>query len=184
MPVRFRGGDTRPLHSRSEVQGLSLNHCHIRPNASVGTLRAPRPFPGKRSSAMQKRRRPSEADTASENNISGDPGVGGLLSDPLKPAKPHQMPDPSAGPPSPDPAPPRHHGNWMPPRPGMSRPRPGPRLAAIMRRRSRGGMPRALFREDDDTSLDDLKALALAYSHHYALRPPLAGKATIRRTAI
>lgn len=67
---------------------------------------------------------------------------------------------------------------------GVQRSRPGPRLAAIMRRKSRSGMPRALFREDDGTSLDDLKALALAYSHHYALRPPLAGKATIRRNAI
>lgn len=114
------------------------------------------------------------------SRVSGDPGVGGLLADPLTPSRPHDEPDPRAGPPSPDPAPPRHHGNWTLPRKEPARTRPGPRLAAIMRRKSRNGMPCALFREDDGTDLDDLKALALAYSHHYTLRPTRAGKATIR----
>jgi len=114
----------------------------------------------------------------------GDPGVGGLLADPLTPSRRHDEPDASAGPPSPDPEPPRHHGNWTLPRKEPARTRPGPRLAAIMRRKSRSGMPRALFREDDGTSLDDLKALALAYRHHYALRLQSAGRATIRRNAI
>jgi hypothetical protein len=119
-----------------------------------------------------------------EDRIFGDPGVGGLLADPLTPSRPHQGPDPKAGPPSPAPEPPRHHGDWTVPRKDASRMRPGPRLAAIMRRKSRSGMPRALFREDDGTNLDDLKALALAYRHHYALRPLSAGRATTRRNAI
>lgn len=118
------------------------------------------------------------------NRVFGDPGVGGLLADPLTPSRPHDEPDPKAGPPSPDPDPPRNHGNWTLPRKEPVRVRPGPRLAAIMRRKSRSGMPRALFREDDDTDLDDLKALGRAYGHHCAFRPLSAGKATIRRNAI
>jgi hypothetical protein len=47
--------------------------------------------------------------------VAGDPGIGGLLADPLAPAEHHDMPDPKAGTVSPDPAPPRRHGNWMPP---------------------------------------------------------------------
>lgn len=118
------------------------------------------------------------------NRVFGDPGVGGLLADPLTTSRPHDNPDPNAGPPSPDPEPPRHHGNWTLPRKEPARARPGPRLAAIMRRKSGSGMPRALFREDDGTSLDDLRALALACRHHHTLRPPSAERATIRRNAI
>lgn len=137
---------------------------------------------------MQRLRKHMTADEGGEIRIFGDPGVGGLLSDPLEPSRPHQEPDPKAGRPSPDPEPPRHHGDWMPPRKDVPRkdtprPRPGPRLAAMMRRKSGAGMPRALFREDDGTSLDDLRALAAAYRHR-AFRPPSAGKATIRRNAI
>ena len=131
--------------------------------------------------------KPSHFSDASHERIKhlfGDPGVGGLLADPLTPSRPHDEPDPNAGRPSTDPEPPRHHGNWTLPRKEPVPNRPGPRLAALMRRTSRSGMPRALFREDDDASLDDLKALALAYRHHYALRPLSAGRVTIRRNAI
>lgn len=133
---------------------------------------------------MQQKRQHSDRRSGRLDRVSGDPGVGGLLSDPLEPSGPHHDPDPHAGPVSPDPKPPRHHGDWMPPRKDVSRGRPGPRLAAMMRRQSRSGMPRALFREDDGTNLDDLRALARAYRHHYALKQPSAGMATIRRTAI
>lgn len=126
----------------------------------------------------------SHPSKARDARVFGDPGVGGLLADPLSPSRPHHEPDPDAGPPSPDPKPPRHHGNWTVPRKDPARTRPGPRLAAIMRRKSRSGMPRALFREDDGTDLDDLKALGRAYDHHYVIRPLSAGKATTRRTAI
>ena len=133
---------------------------------------------------MQQLRKYSAADEDRRERVYGDPGVGGLLSDSLEPSESHQEPDPNTGPPSPDPEPPRHHGDWMPPRKDAARARPGPRLAAIMRRRSRSGMPRALFREDDGTSLDDLRALALAYRHHHALGALSAGTVTIRRSAI
>lgn len=118
------------------------------------------------------------------HRVYGDPGVGGLLADPQEPAQPHEEPDPEAGPASPDPQPPHHHGDWIVPRKDRSRARPDPRLAAIMRRTSRGGMPRALFREDDGTSLDDRKALADAWSHPYPVRPRAAGRATIPRNSI
>lgn len=133
---------------------------------------------------MHKPAQHSAADDARKEHVPGDPGVGGLISDPLEPSGPHDTPDPNAGPRSPDPERPRHHGDWMPPKKDMARTRPGPRLAAIMRRKSRSGMPRALFREEDDTSLDDLKALASAYRHQYALRPLSAGRVTTRRSAI
>ena len=133
---------------------------------------------------MAKQTQAFEAGNAPMNRVFCDPGVGGLLADPLTSSRPHDEPDPEVGPPSPDPAPPRHHGNWTLPRKELVRIRPGPRLAAIMRRKSRSGMPRALFREDDGTDLDDLKALARSYSHHYALRPLSAGRATIRRNSI
>lgn len=92
--------------------------------------------------------------------IPGDPGVGGLLSDPLEPSQPHEEPDPSGGPASPDPEQPRHHGDWMPPRKAAGRMSPSARLASITRRKSRSGMPRALFREGDGSTLDDLRELA------------------------
>ena len=133
---------------------------------------------------MHKLRKRLAADDSRTYRIFGDPGVGGLLSDPLEPSEPHKEPDPDAGPPSPDPAPPRHHRDWMPPRKEAPRTRPGPRLTAITRRKSGSGMPRALFREDDGTSLDDLRALASAYHRHHAFRPPSSGRATIRRSAI
>jgi hypothetical protein len=51
---------------------------------------------------------------ASGDRVTGDPGVGGILADPLAPSKDHEQPDPGSAPPSPDPAPPKHHGEWMP----------------------------------------------------------------------
>jgi hypothetical protein len=95
-----------------------------------------------------------------DDDIAGDPGVGGLLSDPLESSGPHEEPDPSAASPSPDPEPPRQHGDWMPPRKDAGRMKPIARTASIMRRKSRSGMPRALFREGDGTTLDDLRVLA------------------------
>jgi hypothetical protein len=92
-------------------------------------------------------------------NLPGDPGVGGLLSDPLTPSRPHKAPDPAAGPPSPDPEPPRHHGDWMPPRKASSRWSATSRLASITWRRSRNGMPKALFREGDGITLEDLRSI-------------------------
>ena len=97
---------------------------------------------------------------ADEARIPGDPGVGGLLSDPQKRPHPHDHPDPAAGPPSPDPEPPRHHGDWTMPRKMAGRMTPSARLASITRRKSLSGMPRALFREGDDSTLDDLRLLA------------------------
>jgi hypothetical protein len=55
-----------------------------------------------------------EPKTSEDDRVSGDPGVGGILADPLEPSKEHDNPDPEAAPPSPDPAPPEHHGEWMP----------------------------------------------------------------------
>lgn len=132
---------------------------------------------------MRKPTKHPAGDDERKHRIEGDPGVGGLLSDPLQPAKPHDKPDPAAGPKSPDPAPPRHHGDWMPARKDSACDRPGPRLAAIMRRKSLTGMPRALFREDDGTNLDDLRVFARTYRHHPAVRQLSAGRATIRRSA-
>ena len=92
--------------------------------------------------------------------IDGDPGVGGLLSDPLAPGGTHDAPDPAAGPPDPDSPPPRHHGDWLPTRRGQPSMKSGPMPHPLMaRRRSRHGMPKALFREGDGTSLDDLRTL-------------------------
>jgi hypothetical protein len=51
-----------------------------------------------------------------EDCVDGDPGVGGLIADPLASPAPHGNPGPKEGPPSPDPAPPDHHGDWMPTR--------------------------------------------------------------------
>lgn len=92
--------------------------------------------------------------------IPGDPGVGGLLTDPLAPPGQHEEPDPTAGPPSPDPEPPRHHGDWVLPHKVSGRLPPSARLASMTWRKSRNGMPRALFRENDGSTLDDLRALA------------------------
>jgi hypothetical protein len=93
--------------------------------------------------------------------IPGDPGMGGLLSDPLASGGKYDAPDPAAGSPDPDSPAPRHHGDWLPTRPlqpsATKRPVPHPLVA---RRRSRRGMPMALFREGDGTSLDDLRALS------------------------
>ena len=46
--------------------------------------------------------------------VAGDPGVGGLLADPLETDRHREGIDPSAGRASPDPAPPRHHHDWSP----------------------------------------------------------------------
>lgn len=107
-------------------------------------------------SAMQNDGRPDAEDA----RIPGDPGVGGLLSDPRKPPHAHDHPDPAAGPPSPDPEPPRDHGDWTIPRKTAARMTRSARLASITRRKSRSGMPRALFGEDDGSTLDDLRELA------------------------
>jgi hypothetical protein len=64
---------------------------------------------------MPKTHKLTENTVASRTTVSGDPGVGGLLSDPLKTPQPHEQPNPNAGPASPDPKPPRHHGDWLPP---------------------------------------------------------------------
>lgn len=106
---------------------------------------------------------------ADQRRIPGDPGVGGLLSDPLKPAEPHDDADPSSGPPSPDPAPPRHHGDWTLPRKASNPMLPSTRLASATRRKSCIGMPHALFSENDGSTLDDLRALA---SRIDRLKPP------------
>ena len=46
--------------------------------------------------------------------VASDPGVGGLLADPLG-ADPHRDEiDPDSGEPIADPAPPRHHHDWSP----------------------------------------------------------------------
>ncbi|UVC11032.1 hypothetical protein IHQ71_10865 [Rhizobium sp. TH2] len=46
--------------------------------------------------------------------IAGDPGVGGLLADPLESDRHRDKIDPGAGEASADPAPPRHHRDWSP----------------------------------------------------------------------
>lgn len=91
--------------------------------------------------------------------VPGDPGVGGLLSDPLSTPEPHEEPDSRAEPPSPSPAPPRHHGDWMPTKKEASKSETRTRSAFLARRRSRSGMPYALFREGDGTDLDYLRGL-------------------------
>ena len=55
-----------------------------------------------------------EPKPSAEGRVSGDPGVGGILADPLAPSKDHDKPDPKAGSPCPDPVAPKHHGKWMP----------------------------------------------------------------------
>jgi hypothetical protein len=49
-----------------------------------------------------------------ERSIAGDPGVGGLLADPLESDRYRDKIDPSAGKVSADPTPPRHHHDWPP----------------------------------------------------------------------
>lgn len=46
--------------------------------------------------------------------VAGDPGVGGLLADPLESDRHRERIDPGAGQASPDPAPPHHHHDWSP----------------------------------------------------------------------
>ena len=111
---------------------------------------------------MPHRKNRSDTDDAARREgerVYGDPGVGGLLSDPLAPAGKHDKPDPAAGPPDADGPPPRHHGDWLPMHRGQARLR---RTAhpLIGRPCSRHGMPKALFREDDGTSLDDLRQIS------------------------
>lgn len=103
--------------------------------------------------------REDSPDPDRSDRIYGDPGVGGLLSDPLAPAAQHDAPDPRAGPPDPDSPPPRHHGDWLPTRRAQASKPPGTLKPLIGRRRSRNGMPKALFSEGDGTSLDDLRTL-------------------------
>lgn len=55
-----------------------------------------------------------DIDKKDQRRVSGDPGVGGLLADPLEPSAPHAEPEPGSANPSPEPAPPRHHGDWRP----------------------------------------------------------------------
>ena len=99
---------------------------------------------------MQKSDKNPGSDDVAER-LPGDPGVGGLLSDPLDPSPPHDEPDPEAGPPSPAPEPPRRHGDWMPTKKPQAK-------AGKHRRRSKSGMPRAIFREGDGSSLTDLRS--------------------------
>ena len=53
-----------------------------------------------------------------ERSVAGDPAIGALLADPLKTDSVRDEPDPSAGPGTPDPPPPRHHGDWLLTEPG------------------------------------------------------------------
>ena len=46
--------------------------------------------------------------------VAGDPGVGGLLADPLESDRHRDAIDPGAGRASTDPATPRHHHDWSP----------------------------------------------------------------------
>ena len=57
-------------------------------------------------------KRQSQADDAPR--LSGDPGVGGLLADPLASDASRDEIDPGAGAPSPDPRPPQQHLDWSP----------------------------------------------------------------------
>ncbi|MDB5523443.1 MAG: hypothetical protein JWM58_1206 [Rhizobium sp.] len=51
-------------------------------------------------------------------DVNGDPGVGGLLADPLEPTATSDKDDTSvSGVPSPDPEQPEAHGDWSPNRP-------------------------------------------------------------------
>lgn len=58
------------------------------------------------------------ADSQSDRDltkVNGDPGVGGLLADPLEAAsKSGNENVPASGQPSPDPEPPKAHGDWAP----------------------------------------------------------------------
>ena len=111
--------------------------------------------------------RKNRTDPADPDRVYGDPGVGGLLSDPLAPAGEHDSPDPAAGPPDPDSPPPRHHGDWLPTsREQINRQRGTPH-ELVARRARRNGMPKALFREDDGTDLDDLRAMGRVASPQY-----------------
>lgn len=49
-----------------------------------------------------------------EDHVYGDPGVGGILANPLATSGENDNPEPEVGPGSLDPAPPKHHGDWMP----------------------------------------------------------------------
>ena len=49
-----------------------------------------------------------------QRTVSGDPGVGGLLADPLASDSSRDEIDPGAGAPTADPAPPRQHHDWSP----------------------------------------------------------------------
>ena len=101
----------------------------------------------------------AKQDEKRPDNVQGDPGVGGLMADPLAPAAKHDQPDPAAGPPSSDPEKPRHHGDWLPTQKDAQQRatrRPHPLMT---RRRSSSGMPLALFREGDGMSLEDLRML-------------------------
>jgi len=57
------------------------------------------------------RKRPAASDIP---DIQGDPGVGGLLADPQAPAVPRAQRLGRIAPASPDPEPPRMHGDWLP----------------------------------------------------------------------
>lgn len=50
-------------------------------------------------------------------DISGDPGVGGLLADPEEPAEADKTEHVATGAPTPDPKLPKAHGDWAPNRP-------------------------------------------------------------------
>lgn len=55
-------------------------------------------------------------------DIHGDPGVGGLLADPQVPAAPRTQRPAAAGSASPDPEPPKAHGDWLPTHKSLGRP--------------------------------------------------------------
>jgi hypothetical protein len=62
--------------------------------------------------------------------IDGDPGVGGLLADPLAAPDPAAKVEKPDNPPSPEPAPPIHHGDWTPTRDTSHPDRPSTDTAA------------------------------------------------------
>ena len=49
-----------------------------------------------------------------ERSVAGDPAIGALLADPLQADSVRDEPNPAAGRRTPDPAPPQHHGDWLP----------------------------------------------------------------------
>jgi len=65
------------------------------------------------------RKRPAASDIL---DIQGDPGVGGLLADPQAPAVPRAQQCLETAPASPDPEPPRMHGDWLPTHKSHGRP--------------------------------------------------------------